>query len=384
MMVTNSAIQSELRRILLISALLIGLSIAHFVSPAEAIWLHDFWFKVTYIPIVLSGLWFGVRGGLTVGVITGLTYTVHIRLQLAGHHQHAQTGFWLELVLYLLIGIVVGWLADEQRRIQERLHQTNLQLQDSLASLKEKAEALLVAEESLRRADRLRAVGELAAGIAHEVRNPLSGILGAAKILADPATNDQNRAEFADLLAQETQRLDRVIGRLLDLARPGPGSAGTSLLANEIAFVGQLTEGTRRKSHADYDLSQVPHDIVVAVPVDVARQIILNLTLNALAALSERGGQIIWSAEIEGDRTTVRVRDTGGGVDSQIRDHLFEPFVTTRQTGGTGLGLAIVARLVRESGGEIDLESTGPSGTTFALTLPIASDRAWQGQGEGS
>jgi signal transduction histidine kinase len=209
--------------------MLAALSVAHFLTPAQHSWAHDFLFKVTYLPIILAALWFGWRGGFFLALLTGLIYVVHIRLQLTAHDGHGQTGFLLELVLYLLIGLVVGWLSDRQRRIQERLADAHADLQRSFGSLREKTEALLAAEESLRRADRLKAAGEIASGLAHEVRNPLGGIVGAAEILAKPETDGTARAEFAAVLAREAKRLDRVITQFLDFARPGSIGQGISL-----------------------------------------------------------------------------------------------------------------------------------------------------------
>ena len=345
-----------------------ALSAAHFLTPAELSWAHDFLFKVTYLPIILAGLWFGRRGGFFLALLTGLIYFVHIRVQLTGHHSHGQTGFLLELVLYLLIGLVVGWLSDRQRRIQLRLASAHSDLQRSFGSLREKTEALLAAEESLRRADRLKAAGEIASGLAHEVRNPLGGIVGAAEILANPQTEAKARSEFAAVLTRETKRLDRVISQFLDFARPGSSDQGNSNLRQEIEFVGQLTAGPRGKKNTAFDFSAVPADLSVPMSADALRQVVLNLTLNALNAVPSGNGRITWRAESKRGHMHAWIADNGSGIDAGIRDRLFEPFVATRE--GTGLGLAIVARLMNDIGGTVSVEQSGPTGTTFALTFP--------------
>ena len=358
------------RRVAVIAALLVALSVAHFLSSPHVSWIHDLLFKATYLPIVLAALWFGLKGGLATAFITSVIYTLHIRLQLAAHHQHEQAGFWLELVLYWLIAAVVGHLSDRQKRVQENLEETNVELAESIASLREKTEALLVAEESLRRADRLRAVGELAAGIAHEVRNPLGGILGAANILADPTTAPESRTEFAAVLAQETRRLDSVISRLLDLARPVRSTGGTADLAVEIGVVERLTTGARTKAHAAWDATGVPPRLIVRLSPEALRHVILNLTLNALAALPPQGGRIDWAAHKEESGIRVTIADNGGGISPDLRDRLFEPFVTTGGSDRTGLGLAIVSRILAENGGTIGVVKTGSEGTAIAFTIP--------------
>lgn len=347
------------------------LSVTHFLTPAQHSWLHDFLFKLTYLPIILAGLWFGWRGGFFLALLTGLVYVVHIRLQLAGHHAHGVSGFLLELILYLLIGLIVGLLSDRQRKYQDRLAAAHADLQRSFAALREKTEALLEAEESLRRADRLKAAGEIASGLAHEVRNPLGGIVGAAEILAKPETDSRARAEFAAVLTRETKRLDRVITQFLDFARPGSSDEGISNLREEIEFVEKLTAGPRGKKRTTFDAAAVPGDITIPISADALRQVLLNVTLNALSAVPAENGSIAWSAEIEGDHVLLRIEDNGLGIDAGIRDRLFEPFVTSRD--GTGLGLAIVARLMDDVGGSVAVERTGSSGTVFCLTFPVES-----------
>lgn len=353
----------------ILAIILVVLSLAHFITSPHHPWAHDFLFKVTYVPIVLAALWFGWRGGLLTALVTGVIYIVHIRLQLAGHHDHSQTGMVLELVLYCVIGVVVGLLSDRQRAAQRRLEEAYAQLQQSMDALREKTEALLNAEESLRRVDRLKAAGEIATGLAHEVRNPLGGITGAADILANPETDAAARAEFAAVLKKEAKRLDRVITQFLDFARPGNASGGSANLRQEIAFVEKLTAGPRGKKKTEFSFAEVPKDIRVDVSSDALRQIILNLTLNALAAVADSSGTIIWRAKRERDRVAIRISDNGHGVDAGIRKRLFEPFVTTR--GGTGLGLAIVGRLVADAEGSVALEESDATGTTFLITLPI-------------
>jgi two-component system sensor histidine kinase HydH len=356
-----------------LGAMLLALSVAHFFTPHNLLWVHDFLFKVTYLPIVLAGLWFGLRGGLALGVTTCAIYVVHIQLQLSGHHQHEQTSLFLELILYLLIGGVVGWLSDQQRAARNRLATANAQLQRSLETLREKTEALLAAEESLRQADRQRAAGEIALGLAHEVRNPLGGIVGAAEILANPGTEATGRTEFAAVLTREVKRLDRVITDLLDFARPTPATPGVSNVRQELDFVEKLTTGPRGKKKVSFDHAGIDSSLVAAIPPDAFRQVALNLTLNALTAVPPNTGRIEWTAARDGRQIVLTVTDNGSGVDPAVIDRLFEPFVTTTPEG-TGLGLAIVARLIRDADGSIQLDKDQRPGTRFTIKLPVATE----------
>ncbi|GAB4326168.1 MAG: ATP-binding protein [Candidatus Zixiibacteriota bacterium] len=361
---------SNARNWIILGVILAVLSAAHFLSPTHHSWIHDFLFKVTYVPIVLAGLWLGWRGGLIMAALTGAVYIFHIRMQLAGHHEYSQVSLILELVLYVFIGVMVGWLSDRQRLAQARIAAANTELQESLASLREKTEALLAAEESLRRADRLRAAGEIATGLAHEVRNPLGGIVGAAEIITNPKTPPKDREEFTEVLSHEVKRLDRVIGDFLDFARPGKTSGGACNLREQLDFVASLTAGPRGKKNAAFRCDDVADNIRIGMSADAFRQVALNLTLNALTALPDGNGQITWSATQSERTVRITVRDNGRGIDPSVRERLFEPFVTT--TRGTGLGLAIVARLVNDVGGSISLVDSDQDGTVFELTVPLS------------
>jgi signal transduction histidine kinase len=356
-----------------LALLLAGLSVAHFLSPAHSMRVHDFLFKATYLPIVLAGLWFGWRGGLYTGIVTSAVYAVHIQWQLAEHAQHGMTASWLELILYFVVGMTVGLLADRDRATQVRLAQTNDELAQSLAQVREKTAALLTAEDSLHRADRLKAVGELAAGVAHEVRNPLGGILGAARILADPATEQQARAEFADVLTTETKRLDRVISNLLDLARPPSGEKTDASLLEELEVVRSLVAGHTGARTTKIETEGVDPGLRVAIASDALRQVVLNLTLNALTAIDRDPGRIVWQSQETEGVLQIRIGDNGRGIDPGIRERIFEPFVGSgSDKRATGLGLSIVSRILADAGGAIAMEQTGRDGTTFKFSLPLS------------
>jgi signal transduction histidine kinase len=235
--------------------------------------------------------------------------------------------------------------------------------------------------EELIRAERLALLGKLAAGIAHEVRNPLDAIKGAAQVIQTHATSDEKARKFTRIIQEEVTSLNRFLTQFLELARPVPlqlGPVAVSSVAQEVlALLGpRLSEGTV-KVQADLpdDLPQVQaesHQI---------KQVVLNLCLNAIQAMPDGGTLTVSSraSSVDGQSgVELRVEDTGPGVSEEIRHQLFEPFVTTK-ADGSGLGLAVSRSVIERHRGRIWLAPEPERGTTFCVWLPEASDGAEAG-----
>lgn len=236
----------------------------------------------------------------------------------------------------------------------------------------------------LQERDRLAALGQMAAGLAHEVKNPLGAIKGAAQLLGDPSgrLDPQNR-EFVGIILEEVDRLDRVVGSVLDYARPSKGDLGAvdvnaivrrtiTVLASEpsegLDICTELREGL---PFARADAEQL-------------RQVLINLIRNAVQAMGGRGRLLVaTSLRVERgglnglqERPTsveISVRDEGPGIAPHVLEKLFVPFFTTKPTG-TGLGLAISQRAIEEIGGRIEVHSRPGAGSTFTVVLPLPSD----------
>lgn len=347
-------------------ALFMGMGLAHLLVSPHAHQVHDSLFKATYVQIILAGLWFGLRGGLLMSGATSVLYLFHILLQLRGHGPHSTQSLILELALYNVIAVVTGLLSERQVRARVALEATSQDLQHSYRSLQEKTRELLELEEHLRRADRLRTMGELAAGMAHELRNPLGGIQGAAEILARPGTTPAGREEFAGVLNREIGRLDRVIGDFLSYARV-QGDPQEVVLDELLDSVLRLVEPQVRKQRIRVERGG-DRGCRVTLDSGHVKQVMLNLILNAIQAMPN-GGVLTVSCRREGEAVSATIRDTGGGIPETIRETFMEPFVTTRRDG-TGLGLSIANRILQRIGGELSLLRTGPEGTTFEVRLP--------------
>jgi signal transduction histidine kinase len=322
--------------------------------------LHNYLFKATYVPLILAGLWFHVRGGLIASGSMSAFSLAHYFAQLTGHHKIETV--LVDVVLYNVVTFGTGFLA--QRR-DEALARAEAQTRE----VELNARALLQAEEAMRRSERLRALGELAAGMAHEIRNPLGGIRGAAEVLTKPETRPEARAEFGKLLDEEVARLDRVVGNFLDFARPSAAEIALVRPAEVVDAVFLLLSGSARRADVVTE-NAVPRDVEVHADADLLRQVLLNLCLNAVQA-QPSGGRVRVGAARDGGRVRIDVEDAGRGVAPEMRERLFDSYVSGR-AGGSGLGLPIAARLAATMGGSVELVRTGEGGSVFRVTLAAA------------
>lgn len=224
-------------------------------------------------------------------------------------------------------------------------------------------------EEQLRRSERLAALGRLAAGVAHEIRNPLSSIKGFATILAGKIKEDAQGQKIAQVMQQEVERLNRVVTELLDFARPTeldkrPHSC-ESLIQHTLKLVelNALHQGVTIESRIE------PADMEAEVDSDRFAQILLNLFLNALQAM-DSGGSLKIYVRRQSDQLLWTVSDSGKGIAAQDLPHIFDPYFTTKPQG-VGLGLAIVHKLVEAHEGDIEVVSTPDQGTSFTVRIPV-------------
>ena len=363
------------RRILVIIFLVALCTASHFLAPHHNAEVHEFLFKVTYVPIILAALWFGLRGGLFTSVLITVLYSIHLKYQLGGHLLTTNLGWTLDVVLYNGIAVVTGALSEAQARARRRAEQLaaeqsalRRQLEASYEALRKQTGELLETTEQLQQAERLAALGELTAGIAHEIRNPLNGISGAAEIVCRENASPSVRAEFGDILKKETARLNQVVQHILNFARIRKAEAKESDVQELVQRLAKLTE-EEAQEHRIAVIQEVPPGVSTRADPSLLEHVLLNLVLNAIQAMPE-GGTLTISAKVVGDRLHLIVRDTGPGVPTEIQGRVFNPFFTTKP-GGTGLGLAIARRIARGMGGEITLNSEAGKGAAFTVEVPL-------------
>jgi len=238
-------------------------------------------------------------------------------------------------------------------------------------------------EARVRRADRLAALGEMAATVAHEIRNPLGGIEGFAALLERDLVEWPKKREMASQVVQGARSLNRIVTSLLDFTRPvalklrrvrlgeiadaalGVVEQELGVVEEELGVVEQEMEGHAAPVSIVRDYAA---DDAATVDPEQVYRVVLNLVRNAWQALRGRG-EIVVTTESDEEAVSLCVRDTGCGMAAEVRERLFSPFFTTKETG-TGLGLSIVRKIVLAHGGSIEVESAPGAGTTVSVRLP--------------
>ncbi|TYT76024.1 ATP-binding protein [Desulfobotulus mexicanus] len=215
------------------------------------------------------------------------------------------------------------------------------------------------------RNQRLVTVGKLAAGVAHEIRNPLSSIKGFATLFRQRQGNNPEESGIADIMIQEVDRLNRVVGQLLDFSKP-------VVLSKRCIRIRDLVEATLQlvgSLAADAKLgteNRISKDLLMSLDEDRIRQVFLNLFLNAMDAMKDTGGTLTVTDIILDGKVCIEIRDTGIGIDEHALPHIFDPYFTTRSSG-TGLGLAIAHNIMEAHCGKIVVSSIPGQGSTFTL-----------------
>jgi two-component system, NtrC family, sensor kinase len=235
-------------------------------------------------------------------------------------------------------------------------------------------------EEQLRLSEKMAAIGLLAAGVAHEVNTPLTGISSFTQLLLERSDPGDPRTELLEKIERQTFRAAKIVSSLLNLARPTGGDAGPVDVNVVIGDVLSLLEHQFRMSRIQLrrDLAETP--VVVRGVEYKLQQVFLNLFLNARDSMP-KGGWISVSTRVGGSEAMVEVADTGTGIPSEHLTRIYDPFFTTKpEGGGTGLGLSVTYGIVQEHGGRLSCESDVGQGTRFRLVLPLVEPAVVGGQ----
>lgn len=257
----------------------------------------------------------------------------------------------------------IGRLAQEFNRMAARLRE----VQSLLAT---EAETRRTLEQALQQADKLATIGQLAAGLAHEIGSPLLVLSGRARALLERSDQPEEVRRNAELLVAQTTRITRIVEQLLQVGRRRAVSPGPCDVADAARTVASLLEVEARRHGVHIDLEVNPQAPPARATADHLQQIALNLMKNALQA-TPRGGRIAVLVEPAGPRVRLEVCDSGPGIPEEEAARLFSPFFTTRSaTGGTGMGLAVVRGLVEEHRGTVHVQSEPGRGSRFVVELP--------------
>jgi len=229
--------------------------------------------------------------------------------------------------------------------------------------------------KEIARSQRLASVGRLAAGVAHEIRNPLSSIKGFATYFKERYYDVPENQQISNLMIQEVDRLNRVVGQLHEFARPINVSEKSiqikAFLKDSLKLIERQASEANISIRTDFD-SEIDE---VLIDPDKINQVLLNLYLNAIESMDNGGSlTVTLSKNLKKNGMEIKVSDTGTGITEDDFSHIFDPYFTTKASG-TGLGLAIVHNIMEAHGGEITIESRSGQGTGVTIFLPYIETR---------
>jgi signal transduction histidine kinase len=280
---------------------------------------------------------------------------------------------WSDSQLRATVGDCIDRVALERsnERYRQELAERNRQLEEINRELERQVEQRTAA---LLHAEKMAALGRMAGGVAHEINNPLGGILAFAQVLARDLGGEGEHVEALDTIQTCATRCKTIVDNLLSFSRKPAGEAGGRLSINEVVEVAMgVARLHPRAKDAQVELELSPGLPPVFGRASMLQQVLVNLLQNAFQA-AEDEPEVRVRTSCEAGEVVVAVGDRGSGIADDVLPHIFEPFYTTKETGqGTGLGLSICYGIVQEHGGRLEVDSRAGTGTTFFLRLPIAA-----------
>jgi len=340
--------------------------------------INSAYYPIYYLPVLTAAIYFGPLATLAWTAVSSLAYCSFLIPALQEYEigKEGATILAIRILFFFLAAMLVNrFVMDNRKQVQlyrelsERLEETNRQLQR--------------AEADARRSERLAALGQLSAGLAHEIRNPLGVIKGSAEMLQQKLQGEQPLAgELAGYISTEVNRLNALVARFLDFARPSHLDLHPQHVCEIIdrSLESVLAQTPNSKVRVERHYAVVPE---VLADEQLCERIFVNLIQNAYQAMdgAPDGREPVLSISVAPETSAGRrgvgiaVDDTGPGVPPEAREQIFNPFFTTKQDG-VGLGLAIVAKIVDDHRGSIKLENDPKPGAHFRIFLPAAPQRS--------
>lgn len=358
-----SSLRSSRAKALLVVILVIALAVSNWMAPARAVILHNVLHHLNVLPFMLAGLFFGWRGALKTILLAGVLLAPSIHR----HWHHAELDAQdqiVELSTFGLAALIAGLLADRERMQRKRVEMTKVELEHVYTELQQNI-------DQLKKAERLTAAGQLSASLAHEIRNPLASISGAAGILARGQASAEARAECLEILIKESQRLNKLLSNFLDFARPRLPRLQPADPLELVQSVTALAQHTASRQGVMLQLQTEGQPREIECDPEQIKQLLLNLILNAIQATDGEATVVVRTLFTE-EALCVDVCDRGRGIAPEDRDRIFDPFFTTKENG-TGLGLAIAANIAGQHGGTLGCRPNAGGGCVFRLELPAAT-----------
>lgn len=350
----------------LIGFAIIAIGLLHYLVPFRFPYWHTVVGHIYFLPVVYAALTFGWRGGIAAALFAALVQAPYIVQAWRPTYSYAveQT---LEIPVICAAGLLTGALVERERQKRAELAETTRRLSEVYEQLQHNF-------EQMKRAERLFAVGQLAAGLAHEIRNPLASIAGASGILQRNATLDVKHRKVLSVIDKECQRLTTLLSNFLDFARPRSPRRQNIDVDLLLQSVVDLAAHAATAKGIALSKEVTPGLPLLQCDPEMLKQLVLNLVINAIQATSDQQPVTV-SAFVHNGNMHVRVVDCGCGIAGDDRDKIFDPFFTTKE-GGTGLGLSVAHQIVEQHGGMLTAEANPTKGMTFTAVLPLIPEAA--------
>jgi len=344
-----------------IAVFLVLLAVVTWFTPPGAVEAHNVLHHLNFLPLMMAGMLFGWRGAAW-----ALLFAAFVQAPTIVRH----SGRWpldaqdqiVELSIFGVAGLIAGFLSDRERVQRMRVEATKVELEHVYTELRQKI-------DQMKKTERLSAAGQLAASLAHEIRNPLASISGAAGILKRGHASIANQDECLGILDKESQRLNKLLTNFLDFARPRLPRYQRIQAAALIDSVATLARHAAVLHEVELFLDLSPGLTEMECDAEQLKQVLLNLIINAVQATEGRGAVLVRGYRVQ-NRLHIDICDEGCGIPSDQEEKIFDPFFTTKESG-TGLGLAIAANIIEQHGGLLTSARNPDKGMTFRIDLPL-------------
>jgi two-component system, NtrC family, sensor histidine kinase HydH len=339
--------------------LLIG-TLQYLAVSSQMEWLYILQ-RLYYIPVLLAGLVMGLRGGLAVALLAGAAFAIGTPSIWSVSRADALDKC-LEICVFCLVGGLSGVLTDRYRKQEANVLEINKQLRHAHKELERNF-------ENTKRMEKIYALAQLSAGLAHEIRNPLASLEGAAVLVQRENLSEEQRHEFLDIIQTETRRLNRLLTSFLEFARPRSPALRRVEIAEVLNSVILLFRHATDTNHLELRKKIEPGLTMLECDPEQLEQVLLNLVMNANQAMPH-GGTVLLEAQRDGANVSIDVHDEGSGIEEDNLDHIFDPFFTTKENG-TGLGLSVAHQIASQHRGMLTIARNSPQGVTVRISLPL-------------